>query len=298
MALDEPDHFACGEPPGTLPIEVTYYTDPLCPWSWALEPQWRRLRYEYHDRLTWRYVMGGMIANWQAYHDPLNSIHNPSQMASQWYQVRQLTGMPLEARIWHDDPPESSYPACLAVKAAERQGPSVGEAFLRFVREAVMIGRRNVARGEILVEIAEEFTDGSQPGVALDIDQFRDDILGPAVQDAFHEDLREVRYRSISRFPTLCLSIGSGPRIALVGYRPYEAFREALIRLCPDIRPLRDTPDVVTMLASWGKALDCEVAEALHVELHVARRLLDIGLKAGTLERDASMPDQYRIRRR
>lgn len=33
-------------------------------------------------------------------------------------------GMPIDLMIWNDDPPHSSKPACLAVKAAEMQSPS------------------------------------------------------------------------------------------------------------------------------------------------------------------------------
>lgn len=282
------------QPPGEPGIEVIYYTDPLCPWSWALEPQWRRLRYEIGDRLTWRYVMGGMIVNWESYHDQLNSVHNPSQMALQWYQVRQLTGMPVDERIWYDDPPSSSYPACLAVKSAERQGAAMGEAYLRQVREAVMLGRRNVARGEVLIELAEELAGDPPPGGTLDLEQFRDDLLGAAVRDAFHEDLREVRFRAISRFPTLDLKVGDRPRIALTGYRPYEAIREAIARLVPDLGPLRTPPGLVDLITCWRRVVDREVAEALRIEVPATRQLLESAAAAGLLQRDDLVPGGYR----
>ena len=28
----------------SVSLSIEYYTDPLCCWSWAFEPQWRRLR--------------------------------------------------------------------------------------------------------------------------------------------------------------------------------------------------------------------------------------------------------------
>src|SRR4051812_28814571 len=61
-------------------VELTYYTDPLCPWSWAMEPHWRRLRFEFGGRIAWRYVMGGMVKDWRSYRDEINSVHRPSQM--------------------------------------------------------------------------------------------------------------------------------------------------------------------------------------------------------------------------
>jgi predicted DsbA family dithiol-disulfide isomerase len=283
-------------PPGARLLEVTYYTDPLCPWSWALEPQCRRLRLGYGGRLGWRHVMGGMIVDWRTYHDPLNAVHNPAQMGLQCYQVRQLTGMPLDGQIWHDDPPASSYPACLAVKAAERQGPGAGEAYLRRAREAVMLGRRNVARAEVLMELAEELANDPPPRVAFDVERFRDDLLGPDVTNAFHEDLRQVRFRAIGRFPTLVLSAEGQPEIALAGYRPYEVIVKALARLAPDAPPPHPCGDVVAYVTYWGRATGHEVAEALAVDRPAALRALDDAVAAGELSRDESLPEGYRAR--
>lgn len=79
----------------TTLVEIEYFTDPLCCWSWGLEPQWRRLRFEFGTQLSWRYRMGGMIPDWDSYQDPINSINRRSQMAPLWYQARELSGMPL-----------------------------------------------------------------------------------------------------------------------------------------------------------------------------------------------------------
>src|SRR5512143_835188 len=132
-------------------VAVVCYTDPLCSWSWAFEPQWRRLRFEGGDRLAWRYRMGGMIPDWSRYSDPVNAVSRPLQMAPQWFEVRHVTGMPIDERIWFEDPPASSHPACIAVKAAELQSSEAAELYLRRLREAVMLDRRNIARREILL---------------------------------------------------------------------------------------------------------------------------------------------------
>ena len=62
---------------GARQVEIIYYTDPLCSWSWAFEPQWRRLRYEFGSQICPRYVMCGMISDWQSYSDPFNSVSRP-----------------------------------------------------------------------------------------------------------------------------------------------------------------------------------------------------------------------------
>src|SRR3546814_21038319 len=64
-AAAEPD---CTAVPGA---EIVYFTDPLCSWSWALEPQWRRLLFTFGDRLSWRYRMGGMLPDWTRFSDQI-----------------------------------------------------------------------------------------------------------------------------------------------------------------------------------------------------------------------------------
>ncbi|HKG36302.1 MAG TPA: hypothetical protein VKA89_07705, partial [Solirubrobacterales bacterium] len=49
-----------------MPVEVLYYTDPACPWSWACEPKLRRLIWEFGDDLRFRWVMGGLARQFDA----------------------------------------------------------------------------------------------------------------------------------------------------------------------------------------------------------------------------------------
>jgi predicted DsbA family dithiol-disulfide isomerase len=208
-------------------IQVEYYTDPLCSWSWALEPHWRRLQEELRGRLSWRYRMGGMLADWTSYHDPLNAVASAAQMAPQWFYVRQEAGTRLDERIWMEDPPASSYPACLAFKAAELQGAEAADGYLRRLREAVMLQRRNIARGEVLLQLAEEAAAAGE----LDHERFQFDLDADGAREAFREDLKEARYRGIGRFPALILRHTGGRAVLLIGYRPYEALIEAVQRL-------------------------------------------------------------------
>ncbi len=277
-------------------IDITYYTDPLCSWSWAFEPQWRRLRYAFGDQVHWRYVMGGMIANWQSFGDPLNDISRPPQMGPHWLQVKYLSGMPINEQIWHTDPPESSYPACIAVKAAERQGPAVGEAYLRRLREAVMLEQRNIARREVLVELAATTATPQLADSTLDVDRFQADLDNPTTLDAFQDDLKDARYRDIGRFPTLLLRAASGRAIIIVGYRPYEVLRAALASIAPDLQPVRATVDAVTYIKHWGSATAREVAEATEQNPQSAMQSLDAAVlneeltQSGFIYRDLARP--------
>lgn len=217
----------------TVEVEAFYFTDPLCSWSWALEPERRRLETEFGQAIHWRTVMGGMIPDWLTYSDPLNSVSRPAQMGPQWLHVKSLTGVEIDERIWAEDPPGSSYPACLAVKAAQLQGRAAGESYLNRVRRAVMQERRNISRSEVLLELADEL-DGK--GVfPFDAHLFRSDLDSEAAREAFRDDLKETRYREVGRFPTLILQAKGGTGVLMAGYRPYHILHAALLRVAPQL---------------------------------------------------------------
>ena len=95
--------------------------------------------------------------------------------------------MPLDPRIWAGDPPRSSYPACIAVKAAAEQGREApAERYLRGLREGFMCHRRKLDGPEALVEEARR--------AGLDVQRFRIDLESNAILEAFGERPRGVAH--------------------------------------------------------------------------------------------------------
>lgn len=262
---------------------IDYFTEPLCSWSWAFEAQWRRLHYEFGEQLAWRYRMGGMLANWQSFSDPLNSVANPAQMGPHWHQVRTLTGTPFDESIWREDPPASSYPASLAFKAAELQGPDPAERYLRRLREAVMLERRNIARQDVLLALAAPPAAGVPATSALDVARFTSDLDGAAALDAFREDVKTAHYRGIGRFPTLILRHVGGRAVIIVGYRPYAVLCEALAAVAPELTSLRQARDAAAYARYWSSVTAREVAEALGIPSEEAAERLDAAVTEGGL---------------
>lgn len=244
-------------------IAIEYYTDPLCCWSWALEPQWRRLRYAYNGQVKWRYRMGGLIPNWNHYNDPMNNVSRPIQMGPVWMEAKHLSGMPMDSLLWHNNPPESSYPACLAVKCAARQSPDAAELYLRKTREAVMINGRNIGKQEILIEIGNVL--GKEAPEIFDAKRFISDLRQNAGLEGFREDMQKALYHKISRFPTLTISKGNEPGVMIVGYRPYDALVTALEQVAPGIKPTHAQATAEEYEAFWGKVLPREMEEVVEI---------------------------------
>jgi len=216
-------------------VEVTYFTDPLCCWSWAMEPQWRRFRFEFRDRVQWRYCMSGLLPAWNQFQDSAHAVSRPAQMGPLWMEASHLSGMPINSAVWALNPPASSYPACIAVKCAQAQSFDAGENYLRLLREAIMLHGKNIADVAVLFDVADYLS--AIMASLFDAERFRQDWESKEGVAAFRNDLAEVRLKNIKRFPTLLFRRQDKAPMVLQGYRPYAVWLQLLQQLSPDWKP-------------------------------------------------------------
>ena len=76
-------------------VHTYYYTDPMCPWSWALEPALRKLAVEFGDGLSLTYVMCGMA----------REVGDAGPLVSDMLEASAASGMPVDVRLWLAAPP-------------------------------------------------------------------------------------------------------------------------------------------------------------------------------------------------
>lgn len=192
-----------------------------------MEPVFRKLTVELGGKLRWTFVMGGLERDYGT------EGGAPEGVVGRWLDVAERSGMPLDPRLWLESPIRSTYPACLAVKAAAEQAPDGGYAYLRRLREGLMCERRKLDHREALVEEAR--------GAGLDVARFRIDLDSHAITEAFGADLDETRDppeqaegqthavagKERLPFPTMAFVGDDGERHWVVGAQPYEAYRDA-----------------------------------------------------------------------
>jgi predicted DsbA family dithiol-disulfide isomerase len=214
-----------------VPLRLRYHTDPACPESWAAEPVLRRLIVEFGADLSITYVMGGLAREYEA---PYES------RVMGWLDHADRSGMPFDPRLWTEGPIRSTYPACMAVKAAAEQGPEAAGRYLRALREGLMCLRRRLDAKEALVEEAR--------GVGLDVARFRIDLDSNAIVEAFGADLDATRAHARE----LPFFVVGDEAIAA------EDLRTALERA--GLRPTGEPrPDALEALGRFGRMATAEV---------------------------------------
>jgi putative protein-disulfide isomerase len=206
-------------------IKVKFYTDPLCCWSWALEPHWKKLLQQYGDMISYEYVMGGMIPRWESYNDPLNAVSKPIQMGPVWMHASEITQVKMNHVIWALDPPSSSYPPSIAVKTVGLQSEKASEQYLYIIRKALMEEGLNISKKDILLALAPQLEPDD-----FDLNLFKDDWEAGRGLESFREDLKKTKYHGVGRFPTITFHDDTGTGTMIIGYRPYDILEQAFLQ--------------------------------------------------------------------
>jgi putative protein-disulfide isomerase len=207
--------------------DITFYTDPLCCWSWAMRLDWDRF-IQLLPGAAIRYRMAGLIPSWQHFADHTNAVTKPIQMGPEWMHARALTGAPIDEKIWVTDPPASSLPACIAVKAAGLQNVQAAKHYFDATQRAVLSKRRNVARTGVLLQLADELALEDR---SFDRARFSEDLLGPDARQAFRQDMMDWKYLQIGRLPAIIIRNTTGRQIVLTGYQQLQTLFHAAGRL-------------------------------------------------------------------
>ena len=234
---------------------MSYHTDPACSASWAAEPRLRRLIVEFGDDVEITYVMGGLA----------REFCDLPGVVMTWLEHAAESGMPVDPRIWSAGSPRSSYPACIAFRAAAEQGTALAERLLRGLREGFMCHRTKLDGPEALVEQARR--------AGLDLQRFRIDLKSHAILEAFGSDLEATRTitdaareaglategshgSSVERLAFPAVRFGDDRWVG--GDHPYEDWRAAAVAAGaePAAGP---RPDVLAALRRFGTMATAEL---------------------------------------
>ncbi len=259
----------------SAPVRIVHFADPWCWWSWGLEPVLKRLKAVYGDNLEVVYRMGGVFDDIDDWRD-----HYGVDEESTVTWVRESVGImgnPVEPDFYRKAGCTTTYPACLAFKAAQAQDPHKAERYLRRQMEAFQVETRPATEGE-LVRLAEE--------VGLDGNRLVQDLHSPEIKAAFLKDKEAMRTEKAS-FLSLVIE-ADGQRIVkgeVFTAKPYE---KEIDRMVPGL-PKRAPADILEYLETVeGHLISTrEIAEVFRISKEDAKGRLAKLADAGFLDLQA-----------
>lgn len=211
-------------------FNILFFTDPLCCWSRGIIPHIQQLKSIFEGNISVNYCMCGMIYDWKSYSDPFQSIFKPAQMAPIWMHASEKIKILLDYMIWNEDPPSSSYPACLAVTAARIQSEKISEMMFHRLSMAVTENGRNISNIEIIYDEVDEIA--RENPKLFDLEKFKNDLNGKTSRIEFKKDMKLAKEFDIQRYPSLKITnVNTDKNTLLVGYHSFESLIDKMYEL-------------------------------------------------------------------
>lgn len=243
-----------------MPVDVTHFGDPACPFDFSAEPVRWQLRWHYGDQLTWRTCMIVLTLE----------LGEAEKLAAGAPGLQRRFGMPVDPAPYARA--SSSEPACRAVVAARLNAPAAEEPLLRRLRVRRMIGGLLDDPELIAAASRDVGLEPAELAVWCETDEVRsalqDDIRAARTPTAAalargHKlggPFGERRYTA----PSYEFSSTGGATASVPGFNPFEAYETAVANLAPGLVRL-PPPESVEQLLLWaGEPLaTAEVAAVL-----------------------------------
>ena len=244
------------------PIRVIWYTDPHNIWCWGFEPTIRRLEVRYPDTVEIETRQGGLFEDFSPVREQWARMSGgrwKDSVRAFFEAVSSQHRMPMaaDAMIDSSDDFDSTWPACIAAKAADLQGADQGWRYLRRLREAWCLEGRGIHRKDVQATVAKE--------TGLDVEAFVRALEDGSASDAFQRDRDECQALGISGFPTFVVRREEETR-HVDGWRPWDGFEEILRDVYPNLEaaPLKaDEDTAMGLLGRYGSLATCELAAIL-----------------------------------
>lgn len=244
------------------PIKIVYFSDPVCSACWGVEPTLRKLKSEYGNSVEIEYHMGGLLPSWEA----IGSGVKPSFLAEHSDEMSERFQMPMNGEVWIQDPPQSSYPASIAFKAAQMQDEKKAIEFLRKIREGLYVKSINISKWENIEKIAQS--------VELDTKKLKQDYENSA-RKAFDEDLKLAKEMGVRGFPCFFVTNRSGQSEFVYGAKLYSEFEGALLKVHKEVKKESYSREWKNLFTNFNSMTTKEYADLSGISFNEAETFLN-----------------------
>ncbi len=236
-----------------MPLTITEYTDPGCPFAFSAEPFRWRLRWIYGDQLDWRPRMVGLAETPADYED---KGFTPERQSEAFAKLSGEHHMPIDTSL--RPRMAATVPACRAVVAARLNAPEHEPALLRNLRVRHFSGQ--------LLD-APETIDAAAVDAGLDPAELAWWTESDAVGEALAEDMRAARRPTAAALAQddklgpwsggrryTCPSYefaAPGEPVVAPGFQPAAVYDVVLANLVPTA-DRRESPETVEEVLRWA----------------------------------------------
>jgi putative protein-disulfide isomerase len=246
----------------------------------------RRLEVVYADSVRLRVRQGGLFEDFSPVREQWARMSGgrwTDSVRAFFEAVGSQHRMPMDSdrMIQAVDDFNSTWPACIAAKAADLQGPEAGRRYLRALREAWCLDARAIHRVGVQTDVARE--------AGLNLDAFANALEDGSADRAFQEDRSECARLQVTGFPTFTIG-DAHASIRLNGWQPWEVFEEVLRKVDPSLVPNVVEANDASALQLFGSSdrwATREVAAVLGVTDDDAELLLEELEGSGRIHRQA-----------
>lgn len=197
-------------------IDILLHHDVLCGWSWLADKRLRALSEEFGGALRIEYRPFPLRVE-----EMLPTEQERKAEIKAWRKVaREEDGKGIVTDLWRSpDPPRSSLPPLLALEAARIVGGTAGrDRMLAAMRRAAFFHGLNVARDDVLVELAER--------CGLDVGRFGTALRNVGTRRLVMDAYEDALQHGIEATPAVVL----GGEWLLTGTRTVAEYRETIQR--------------------------------------------------------------------
>jgi len=176
---------------------------------------------------------------------------------------------------------ESTWPACLAVKAAEMQDKQKAERFYRKMMEEAQLKAENVSDEQAIEKIAQF--------AGLDVPRFLSDLRSEKAMKMFEEDREKMKMEQGNFYSLIILNSLTGERRTVQGYTS-ENYEKTIDDLSGNTLPKRTPLDILEYMGARRDLLVSarEIGEVFKVDDYEAERRL-MGLSRTGVLRDVHL---------
>ena len=256
------------------PVTILWVTDPHNVWCWGMEPAMRRFEVLYPGAIEVKICQGGLFEDFRPVREQWARMSGgrwKDSILAFFDAVSAQHRMPMdgERMLEETDDFDSTWPACIAAKAADLQGEEPGRRYLRALREAWCLDGRGIQRRSVQVQVAGE--------VGLDAAAFEAALVDGRAERAFAADRDIAHATGVTGFPTFEIDRGD-EHVRIEGWQPWEAFDEVVRKLDPDLAAKEIAPTAASvrdLFRRYPRLATREVASILGVPDDDAEILLE-----------------------